>query len=246
MSDFGVYAHHRATMRFPNWALRDFGLCFKSFCPKVVANDQIVYSNLDYFSAYKDSTVFIIGGGPSTNTTDLDSVGRDYVWSCNHFYLNPKLQNTKVDLAMVFGEPNIGSNEFKAYRDKYNPYIGFEIHDRWFDYKFDNYDKYFAMHTKFYGRIGGGARMVIFASALGCKEVIFTGFDGPEPIYDGDHAFEPGKTTLPSMFDNVQREKVYSFWKNQSDYLWDYLANLYPNTKYTNIGGGSKYHEKIR
>ena len=45
------------------------------------------------------------------------------------------------------------------------------------------------MHTRFYGRLGAGARMKIFAAQLGFDKVYFTGFDGPEAIFDGDHAF---------------------------------------------------------
>ena len=241
-----VFNHHRATIPFPSWVIRDFRYCFKSFCKSVIQNKEIVYSNLDSFKEYKDSTVFILGGGPSTNAMDLDSVDRDYTWSCNHFYLNEKIKNMKIDLAMIFGEPDIQSSEFKSYLDKYHPHVGFECHDRWVNYNFDDYDKYFCMHTRFYSKLGGGARMVLFASFLGAKHVYFTGFDGPEAMFEGNHAFQPGKTTLPSSYSNMDHNKVVDKWKKQSDYFWNYTTSLFPNVKYTNLGGGDYYHEKIR
>ena len=185
----------------------------------------------------------LVGGGPSANG-DWDAHKYDYLWSINHFFKNEKLKDKKVDLAMIMGEPDIKADDFIKYRDKNETFIGFEIHDRWPSYEFDDYTKYFCMHTRFYGRLGAGARMKIFAAHLGFQKVMFTGFDGPEAIFNGDHAFEPGKTTLPGVFQNLRVENVSYFWKQQYDYLWDYIHNLYPNTKFRNIGGGKKYHEK--
>jgi hypothetical protein len=211
----------------------------------VVQNKEIVYSNLKYFEQYKGSKVFIIGGGPSTNSCDFNTVSRDYTWSCNHFYLNDRLKNESIDLAMIFGEPNIRSEQFKNYVSKFKPYIGFESHDRWVGYTFDDYDRYFCMHTRFYSKLGGGARMILFASFLGATEVSFVGFDGPEAMFEGDHSFEPGKKTLPSSYGHLDRKVVVNNWKRQSDAFWNYTLNLFPNVKYTNLGGGDYYHEKI-
>ena len=69
-----VFNHHRATTPFPSWVIRDFRRCFKSFCKSVIQNKEIVYSNLDSFEEYTDSTVFIIGGGPSTNGRATTSI----------------------------------------------------------------------------------------------------------------------------------------------------------------------------
>jgi hypothetical protein len=154
------------------------------------------------------------------------------------------LKQKNVHLAMIMGEPDIKSEEFLSYRDRHQTYIGFEIHDKWPNYEFDDYDRNFCMHTRFYGRLGAGARMKIFAGHLGFSKVYFTGFDGPEAIFNGDHAFEPGKKTLPGVFQGLPLNSVSYFWKLQYDYLWNYVKTLYPNTKFVNIGGGGVYHEK--
>ena len=229
------FQHHRATEAFPKWVVRDSRLSFKKFVKSVIATKEIVYSNLEYFKKYKNKTVLIIGGGPSSKELDYETIDRDFTWSCNHFYLNNRLRNMKIDLAMLMAEPDINSEEFNNYRDTYKPYLGFEVHDKWINYEFDDYDKYFCMHTRFYSKLGIGVRMLIFASALGCKEVKFCGLDGYEPILKGDHAFQPGKTTLPSNF-SIEN------YHDQYKYFWLYLQTKFSKVKYQNLGYGKELH----
>ena len=115
------FQHDRATEPFPQWVMRDFRSSFKKFCKSVRANSEIVYSDLDHFKEYQGKSVLIIGGGPSTNRLDYNSTKRDFTWACNHFYLNPRFDSIKVDLAMLMAEPNLESEEFIKYRDKFKP-----------------------------------------------------------------------------------------------------------------------------
>jgi len=229
------FQHHRATENFPNWVIRDCRLSFKKFVDSVVATNEIVYSNLPEFQEYEGSTVLILGGGPSTNKLDFDNIERDYIWSCNNFFRNEKLANMKIDLAMMMAEADLDCEELKNYTDKHKPLLGFEIHDKWFGHDFNDYEKYFCMHTQFYGKLGIGPRMILFAAALGCKEIKFAGLDGFKPIYKGDHAFEPGKKTLPSSFSE-------DIFKKQYQYFWQYTKNLYKESNYINLGEGQELH----
>ena len=236
---YGCFDHHRATEPFPHWVIRDCRLSFANIVESIVTNNDIVYSNLDYFKRYKEKTVLIIGGGPSSNKLDYDKTERDFTWSCNHFYLNPKAKEMKVDLAMLMSEPDLENDEaFLEYRNKYKPYLGFEVHDKWFNYEFDDYDKYFVMHTRFYSKLGIGVRMILFAAYLGCQTIKFVGLDGYRSIYVGNHAFEPGKTMLPSNF----TEQLYD---NQYKYFWEYTLSLFPNVKIENLGYKNTHHYAI-
>lgn len=235
---FSCFQHHRATERFPDWVIRDCRLSFKKFVTGVVADGNIVYSSLPQLEEYKDRTVLILGGGPSTNELDLDNIEHDYLWSCNHFFKNEKLSERKIDLAMMMAEVDLSGQELKAYLEKFKPLIGFEIHDKWIGYQFDDYENYFCMHTNFYGKLGIGPRMLLFAAALGCKEVKFAGLDGYKPIYEGLHAFEPGKKTLPSSFSEKLFDQHY-------EYFWKYAKNTFQNTKYINLGHGG-FHDTER
>ena len=247
MIDFNVYQHHRAVQKFPNWVIDDCrnsgSQSFKKFVDSDVADSHIVYSNLEYFKKYKGSKILLVGGGPSSKEIDWEPSNYDYVWSCNHFFKNERMSNTKIDLAMIMPEVNLESDEFIRYRDKYNPLLGFEIHDNWINYKFDNYNKYFLMHTQFYGKIGIGARMLIFAAALKCANVSFVGLDGGSYVFKGNHGFQKNKKILPSCYNNSSEEEVVKSLVNQYQQLWQYISNTYPDTKFKNIGYGKEQHK---
>ena len=239
------FHHHRATAPFEQWSSKDCMNMFPNFSDRLKTNSEITYQAQDRFDEYKGKTLMIVGGGPSS-AQGWQEKEYDFLWSMNHFYKNPIFRKTKVDLAMIMGEPNINDPEFLRFREENKTLIGFEIHDRWENYSFDNYQNYFCMHTRFYGKIGVGARMKIFASMLGFKKVYFTGCDGPAAIFSGDHFFEPGKKTLPSVFNGLSLDAVSSHWKLQYDFFWDYVRSINPDTKFENLGGGEEYHEKCR
>ena len=238
-----VFDHHRSRGDFQDWASTDCCKMFPNFSNNLVATPEIVYQHHPEFDNYSSKILMLVGGGPSANN-DWDQIEYDNLWSINHFFKNDKFKDKKVDLAMIMGEPDITAEEFLSYRNKNQTYIGFEIHDKWLNHEFDDYERNFCMHTRFYGRLGAGTRMKIFAAHLGFKTVYFTGFDGPEAIFRGDHAFEPGKKTLPGVFQNMPLDNVSYYWKMQYDNLWDYVSTLYPKTKFINVGGGELYHEK--
>ena len=230
------FQHDQATEPFPQWVIRDFRSSFKKFCKSVRANSEIVYSDLDHFKEYNGKSVLIIGGGPSTNRLNYDTTERDFTWACNHFYLNPIFSSIKIDVAMFMGEPDLKSKEFTEYRERFQPYSGFEVHNRWLEYEFDDYEKYFAMHTRFYGRLGICPRMILFACCLGCERVKFVGLDGYEPIYKGDHAHEPGKKSLPGIFTEELFDAHY-------EHFWKYTKENFPDVEFINLGDGQKFHK---
>ena len=80
---YECFQHHRATEKFPNWVIRDCRLSFKKFTESVITTNEVVYSNLEHFKKYKDKTVLIIGGGPSSNEINYDMVDRDFTISLN-------------------------------------------------------------------------------------------------------------------------------------------------------------------
>ena len=238
-----VFWHGRARGSFPEWAVTDCKSFFPKFSNDLVISPEIVYQHKPHFDNYKDTTLILVGGGPSSKG-DWENNDYDYIWSMNHFYLSEKLKNKKVDLAMIMGEPDVTSNEFVAYAKEHKPYLGFEVDPKWSRYQFDDYENYFCMHSRFYGRIGVGIRMLILGASLGFSKVLFTGLDGPEPIVQGDHAFQPGKKTLPACFNNMSLENMCIEFKKQYDCAWDIIKTINTKTQFINIGGGSLYHEK--
>jgi len=240
------YEHNRAVTTFPHWVENDFARMFPEFSNNLYADGEVVYQQNDYLTSCHGKDLMIIGGGPSSKNEVWKETKTDSLWTMNQFYKSTIFEDQKIDLAMIMGETNLNDPGYIKRRDKDNILIGFESHDRWIGYKFDDYRNYFCMHTRFYGRIGIGARMMIFAASVGFKNVFFTGLDGPDEIYLGNHAFEPGKTTLPSIFVNQPPQVVAYHHKMQYDYLWNFIRDKYPDTKFVNLGGGNKYHEECR
>lgn len=244
-----VFQHHRAVERFPDWVINDCRNSsphsFRKFVKSVVADSNVVYSNLNHFKDYEGSRVLFVAGGPSSKETEWSANEYDYIWSCNHFFRHPRLKELKVDLAMIMPEVDLQSEEFLSYRDLHQVYLGFEIHDKWVAQTFDNYERYFCMHTRFYSKIGIGARMLIFAAALKCREVAFVGLDGPIYQIRGNHGFESGKSNFPACYHGAPQEVILKSYLDQHELLWKHINEFYPDTVFTNLGYGDEQHSFI-
>ena len=201
------------------------------FYKDVKNTNEIIFSNCSKMrEKYLDKKILILGGGPSTsdfisNPEKLQFY--DFIWSVNHFYINPVLKNVKVDLAMIMLEPDIFSHEFVEYYNRFSPTLGFELHDKWINTKIP-YKNCFIMQTRFYGILGACQRMIIFASYLKASEVHFTGLDGLPAIRKGMHSFQQGKNKLPSISD----DRVYFY---QYEEFWKYLYRFKNEVKYKNF-----------
>ena len=236
-------------------ATADCSFLFPRFVDKLKCDSRIIYQEHPSFKEYINKKVLIIGGGDSTNNFDklgwdkLDTY--DYVWSVNHFFLHPVLKNKKLDLVMMMGEPDLTSYEWISYRNKFKPVVGFEINEKWINYKFDDYKDYICMHTSDYTILGACVRMIEFACVLGVSSIDFIGLDGVQSISKGKHAFQPGKTTLPTILQTRARHSTpYKFskdsvniFKDLYSVFWKRITKDFPEVKFKNLGGGEEYHE---
>ena len=242
------YSKSRYADEFEKCATEDCKFLFPTFSDKLKCNSNLIYQDRSVFKDYAGKKILLIGGGDSTNNMDWDKLeDYDYVWSVNHFFLHPVLKDKKVDLVMMMGEPNLNKKEWIDYRNRFKPIVGFEIHDRWVNYKFDDYKKYFCMHTYVYSILGACVRMIEFACALGVSSIDFIGLDGVESIFKGKHAFEPGKTTLPGMLQarmDTETDSIQIF-KALYTTFWERMVKDFPDVLFKNLGGGEHYHKRI-
>ena len=169
----------------------------------------------------------------------------DYVWSVNHFFLHPILKDIKMDLVMMMAEPDLNHPEWIKYRDKHKPYVGFEVSTKWTRYDFDDYDKYFCMHTYYYSLLGACTRMIIFACELGASVVDFVGMDGYKSIKEGKHGFQPGKTNLPGSLHKFGGMNPNQVFRCEYQLFWEMIIENYPSTEINNLGGGEEYHKGL-
>lgn len=239
LSPYDLWLLHK----WPGDAINYIRLFFPDFMPLYV-DEHICRSDFNQFDKYHGKDILIVGGGPSTLNTDWGH-GYDYIWSCNHYFLCESLKNFKVDLAMIMPGVNLRNQDFldRVYKD--NPLIGIELHDRWFGNEslrrfIDEYgdQNMFFSHTRFFGKLGIGARMLILAASLGVKSVSFIGFDGPSR----QHSFQKNKYELPS---GITEENAFEIYKYQYTELYKHLAKFYTKTKIISIDKTNIFHEMV-
>jgi len=204
------------------------------------ANPEIIFQNHPELEKYKDSTILVVGAGPSSLDIDWQSEERDYTWSCTKFYLNEKLQDCGVDLATVGGNVDLGDKDFQSFITKHNTLCVFEggvspfkTPEQLLNFKnlFPNQVSYY--HTRYFSKLGSAARLILFASFVGAKEVKFIGFDG-DPV-NQKHAFEGENKIHDEVWRNSSTRNLY---RRQFAIYWDYVLGLDNGVLYTNLGKG--------
>ncbi len=205
---FSFAGNFISELDFPKFSSHNLKNLFPSFSLNLKTNNFISYEHNEDFNKYKDKKILIIGGGPSTTNLQLNSLDIDYIFTANNFFLNQDLNNLKVDIAMIGAEVDTSSDNFIKYVEEFEPWLGFEIHNKWNikanrDYLnkhlFNNYWKLFCMQTRYYGCVGIGHRLIVLAMQLKAKEIYYIGIDGPKGMIQGNHSFEKNKANLPKL-----------------------------------------------
>ena len=194
-----------------------------------VFNADYIYRKPDSFSKYKDSSILLFAGGPSTNKLLDDELPKvDYFWSLNYFYKNDRLP--KIDLAALGKEVDMGDKKLIDYIGKNSTDILFE------EDKDDmspelHLQSLFPSLVSFYklrysSKLGIGVRMFIYAILLGVKEINFVGLDGLMP--DGDtensHSFQGSKNYGGNW--GLTYNQKSKLTKRQFIEIWEYIMKL--------------------
>ena len=190
---------------------------------------EYIVSHHKSLKKYNEKNIILVGAGPSTVDTQWQNIKDiDYVWSCNNYFLNKKMQDVKVDLAFIGPEVNIKDPHFlkKVKDDKtfcifeggvtpYRPHkeIEFLLNE------LDGRVGY--MHLRFFSKLGAGARLLPAAMFLGAKNIYFAGIDG-HPV-NQVHAFE-GENKAHHGAPLVHNS--YNIYRRQFVLMWEYLLNL--------------------
>tara|TARA_R100000322_G_C5407078_1_gene182871 strand:- start:81 stop:926 length:846 start_codon:yes stop_codon:yes gene_type:complete len=249
---FGINGVNADKKSFQSWIKPQLNNVFP-FCNNLKVNTEIAYTDIEELKKYEDSKILIVGGGPSTNEVNWQNLDYDYIWSLNHFYLNEKLNDKKVDLACIGGEVDLQNDIFIDYVSEYNPLLMFEWHGRWvnerdyFEKLSKSYPKLGCFHTRAYGKLGGAIRMMILALYLKVKEVYIVGQDGcpglsvtKKKFINYKHSFEKDKKSLPWK---INEDNAYEIFYHQYKTLWNYILNdLDFNTKIFNLGENCEFN----
>lgn len=188
----------------------------KAFKGFTISPELLITNNIS-FLGLKNKSVLIVGGGPSTSLLTKDQISKyDYIVSCNHFFKNPTLKETRIDLCLIGDEVNLQSKEFLDYIETFKPAIGFEHSARRTDQdliKFrKNYPKCFVYLTRYFSRLGFVARAIIICALAKPNKIDYIGMDGHKKGSYA-HAFQPGKPAPVFNEEQKYKEQVEIFFK---------------------------------
>ena len=224
------------------------------FGNEIICNDEIIYSDNTKIKKFKDSKILVVAGGPTAKEIDWDPEEYDQVFSCNHFYLNSKMNSTNVAFATIGGEIEMDKNnkKFHDYMSNNDTLLCFEDrhtlrsgkiarNPKLTDMKEAYGDRCVFAHSRYRGKPGAGLRLINYAVHFGAKEVHFVGVDGmSKETKRGDlhnHAFQPNKKYS-------HRALNYGIYRRHYVLFWDYIINYLKapkKVKFQNLGEG---HEK--
>jgi len=218
----------------------------KNLCPilgkEFCVTGEFMHHKVGYFNQFKGKDILILGGGPSTNEFDWSKINHDFIWSCNHFYLNPKIKKEMVSLFMVGNEVKLLTDgRLKAYmKNNIKSHMVIQPTDARKQKEIREIKKMYPKqstyaHLRYRSRLGQMPRLIILASLLGARSVMFAGMDGV-PRRGTAHAFEPGKIPRGAP----TKKGAENVFRRQYVSLWDYVLNtLDVKTEFYNLGEGS-------
>jgi hypothetical protein len=205
------------------------------------------------FSKYKDKTILILGGGTSTLDTKWENLDYDYVWTCNEFYLEPRVLDVNIDLYILSHTVDLlnkkllyklkGSNstvllEPKHFRNKINT-SEFHTFCEFIERPVVEMD--LELPTPPAGWSGVTFRLILLALQTNAKQICFSGFDGFNKEFSNIHAF----TRHPGLKDTDTRRTYEGTDKSYVTIFTEAFKYFLSKANYNclqNLGEGFDYN----
>jgi len=139
---------------------------------------------------YKDKTIIVVGGGPTTNLVNWQNLDYDIVFSCNQFYENEKLEQEQVNVVSlinrVFKMNSDSKTKLETKLDTDNTFIAIEPYHSHSVFNLNYYksfvkkysDRCLFFDTTFQNRAGAAPRLAILATFFKPKRIYMVGIDG--------------------------------------------------------------------
>ena len=146
---------------------------------------------------YKDKSIMIVCGGPSTNDVNWENINYDYLWSCNYFYQNKKIKDKIVDLVILGNTVNFNNKDLRKKLKQDDTTICIEpTHIRKSNTEeYINFENDFSTNIRKYdanyrNMDGVGIRLAILALSFLPSKVYIVGHDGYSKDMKAVHAFQ--------------------------------------------------------
>ena len=238
----------------------------KKYCVPLYGEDitytqEVMHSNLSALKKFKDSKILIVAGGPTAVERQWDPSDYDYVFSCNHFYLNEKLNKHDVAYAIFAGEVALEPKNKRLIEylntnstticldDRVSNLAHERPHKRQKAANIISFlnkeypDQHMFAHFRYRSKVGTGTRLILSAILFGAKQIHFVGVDGMAPDTKiGDlhnHAFQKGKKYNSQ---NLQ----YDRWRRHYTAFWHYVVNglkAHERIEFQNLGEGHRCNQ---
>lgn len=205
---------------------------------------------------YYDKDVLIIGGGTSTLDTKWENLSYDFVWTCNDFYLEPRVYNQIIDLYTLAHTTDLQSDLLlkKLYNSDttvlYEPihYRGKQKTKEFLEFqnkisKSIHSENLFVVNkkTSSAGFSGITFRLIAKALTLSFRTIYFVGFDGFNKDFSNIHAFTKHKGLKPSDMRRTY-EGTRESYKTVFMESYKYFLNLPNFFRLQNLGEGFDYN----
>lgn len=188
-------------------------------------NSEIILTKPQY--NFKDKTILVVGGGPSTGILNWQNLQYDEIFTCNKFYKNNKIAKQHPNLVTFSADTNLQDVKLNEYLNKFRPHIFFEagfekdfeeVCLKKFLKTYQNNSSYY--WTRYRSVLGITSRQIIYCILSGAKRVYVVGLD---QYVDGmkTHSFEENKAR-PRW--RVQYGK--DFQDQQNIVFWDYVCRV--------------------
>jgi hypothetical protein len=240
--DFSFFHQRNNFLNYEPWGRKQLQKYIGQYLgSNAVANEEIMFQDHPEFKKYKDSTILIIGAGPSASDVDWENEERDFTWSCTHFFKNHSLSKTPLDLITVGGNVDLADPGLTDYLDANKNTLcvfeggvsPFKTGAELIAFRDIYPDRVSYFHTRYFSKLGATARQICLATFLGAKEIKFVGLDG-NPVGQ-KHAFEGEE----KKHDEVWRDnKALVLYRRQYVLFWEYLLDFINSPKYVNLGEG--------
>lgn len=199
------------------------------------------------FREYKGKSVLIIGGGPSTIDVKWQNVKTDYIWSCNDFYLNKRLLETKLDLVAMGNLQDYTNSSLLEYLDKGETKILIEdnhIRTTTLQNNKSFYNRYKSrvhrghVDKEYTGIVGPPSRLITLACNLGMSDIYYVGIDGFDKSLKNIHAF--------TNEDGLRGEASHDSYDKYYNHITEFFKRVYRDfgsrTNFHNLGEVTNAH----
>lgn len=208
------------------------------------------------FEKYTDKNILILGGGQSTLDTKWENLPYDYLWTCNDFYLEPRVLSQEVDLyVLAYTTPLKEERLLKKLKDSnttvlfetshyrhkqttpgfkdFVNQIGIPVHETELQFfKDTNRPAY---------KSGATFRLIQLAMTTKAKTIYFAGFDGFNREFSNIHAFTKHKGLKPTDTRRDYEGHPLSYVSIFTD-AYNVLRGVVGYERLQNLGEGYDYN----